>query len=315
MSRARAAAAATELETLTTRVAWSQWRAIGGSAAARGAWTPIVDPEALVLVSLFLRDREPRLREVLASWVSENAPLLSVQRLKNLRSRYPSALHQRIAEFSQEARALSRHPRWQSLGDGDDDAERAPQLPAIPRATAPALHHAAALLLRLRTAMGVGLKADVLTLALGTDGVLTVREIADALAYTLVGSRAAATDLASAGFLVESRGKPSAFAVNYSEWASLLRLPERPRWFGWHHWFTLIVDLLTWIHDPPTRALSDYAFDVKLRQLFERHPLFFRSVAHQIGGQAFLTERGDSLDVLAALVAWVQEQHVQTLGA
>src|ERR1019366_3658516 len=134
MSRAFATKSAHELAAVTTQLAWQQWRAIGGSAASKEPWHSIVDPEALILASLFLADREPRIDDIVLSWVEANAPLLSVQRLKNLQGAYPPEVRSRVAAFARRARSLARHPRWSALSR-ETDTESLPALPDVRRAT------------------------------------------------------------------------------------------------------------------------------------------------------------------------------------
>ena len=52
----------------------------------------LVDPEALVLVSLGLLDHERRLGDLLHDWGARNSDLLSVQRIKNLARDYPESV-------------------------------------------------------------------------------------------------------------------------------------------------------------------------------------------------------------------------------
>jgi hypothetical protein len=310
MSRTVAESTARELEDITTQLAWRQWRAIGGSAATNAPWRSIVDPEALVLASLFLVDREPRITEILYSWVELNADLLSVQRMKNLQKDYPPQVQERVSAFAKRARAVARHPKWRGLSD--DVAEPTfTDLPEVRRAARPEARHPTNLVLRLRLALGVGTKADVLALALGSERPLTVREMADALSYTAVGIRTAVSDLASAGFMVVAGGKPAAFTAPHNEWSQLLHLPSRPRWVAWHHWFALVIGLLASSEHAALNNLGEYATDVKIRQLIARHAHFFRSAAGELSAAAFRNERGTYPEVLQALLEWARCQERQ----
>jgi hypothetical protein len=307
MSRTVAEQSAHELEEITTHLAWRQWRAIGGSAATKEPWHSIVDPEALILASLFLVDREPRITEILFSWVELNAHLLSVQRLKNLQRDYPRQIHKRVADFAGKTRTLAKHPKWRSLSD-EPNSHSLAVLPETRRATRPQTTQPTNLLLRLRLAFGVGTKADVLALTLGSERPVTIREIADGLSYTLVGIRSAVYDLTSAGFIIPAGGKPAAFAAPHREWDLLLDLRIRPRWVAWHHWFAFVIDYITWSEKAATRQLGDYAIDVKIRELIARHALFFRHSAHELSAAAFHGEMGSYAGVLRSLIEWAQRQ-------
>ena len=69
------------------RCAWSQWSSIG-ALTHRGSQIDdeIVDVEALLLGSLGLAQREPRLRTLATDWTMENSGLLSIARIRALLS-------------------------------------------------------------------------------------------------------------------------------------------------------------------------------------------------------------------------------------
>src|SRR5690242_8778015 len=84
-------------------VAWAQWNVIGAAAASKRRATAIIDPEALVLVSLTLMDTERRLWDLMASWTTIGARLLSVRRTKNLLKVFPASTRTRIRQFARLA--------------------------------------------------------------------------------------------------------------------------------------------------------------------------------------------------------------------
>lgn len=307
MPHANVNAAVRRLEDLTTELLWRQWRAVGGSATSGAPWGSIVDLEAIILASLFLGDREPRITDILYSWVELNAPLLSAQRLKNLQKLYPEAVHARVAQFVAQARALHKHPRWQTLSDVDLAAELY-QEPKVPRAARIANNSAATLMLRLRAALGVGVKADALAVILGNGRPTTVAELSATLGYTAVGCRAALADLSRAGFVYSVGGRPAAFVAPEQEWQALLRLASRPVWVNWHHWFAMVIDIISWTEHANAKQLSDYAMDVGMRELAERHVMFFRLTAHELDAAAFRRQLGNYPASIEALVTWAQRQ-------
>ncbi len=307
MSRAFVDKTARELERLATGIVWKQWRAIGGSASATEAWHTIVDPEALILASLFFKDRETRIDDILFSWVEANATLLSVQHLKNLQKAFPEDIQERVPDFASRARILAKHPRWDALSEKADDATN-PALPKIRRAIRAPAGQASNLLLRLRLAMGVGVKADVMAVILGTVHPVTIRALADSLSYTLVGTRNAVDDLSRAGFIGTTGGKPSAYIAPRDGWQSLLGLKTRPRWVTWHHCFAFVIDYMLWCERPRTKELGDYALDVKIREIIARHDVFVRSAAIDIGTSAVQQGVGSYAAVLETLITWMQRQ-------
>src|ERR1700722_11301008 len=69
--------------------AWRQWAQIGVSATAQGADQWAVDPEALILFTIGIGRRDPRLFDEMLDWMAFNHELLSMQRLQNLAGRFP----------------------------------------------------------------------------------------------------------------------------------------------------------------------------------------------------------------------------------
>src|SRR5580698_10612832 len=69
--------------------AWRQWAQVGVSATVEGADRWAVDPEALILFTIGMGRRDPRLFDEMLDWMAFNRQLLSTQRLRNLAGRFP----------------------------------------------------------------------------------------------------------------------------------------------------------------------------------------------------------------------------------
>lgn len=307
MSHAATAKAIGALEDMAIDILWRQWRAVGGSASSRASWHAIVDPEALVLSSLFFADREPRLSDILSSWVELNAPLLSAQRLKNAQKRFPSAVTERVATFVAQARTLQKHPRWHALAS-DDDSPPTREHPDVPRATRAPRTGTATLMLRLRAALSVGVKADVLAVLLGNERPVSVRDLVDTLGYTNVGTRLAVEDLVYAGFVTSAGGRPAQYSAPQARWQALLDIDNRPTWIPWNLWFALAVDVLGWHAVATGKNVSDYALDVGFRERLEAHTTFFRLVAHELHPAADSEFVGSSIAAIEAITAWAHQR-------
>src|SRR5947207_1386611 len=115
MYREKVASAIAELREAAAHAAWTQWGAIFSFPASRRQAHAIVDPEALVLGSLALREHEPRLRGVVQLWARYESRLLSVQRIKNLGSLFPAGVRERLAEFARLAVTEGGDLRWRSV--------------------------------------------------------------------------------------------------------------------------------------------------------------------------------------------------------
>lgn len=325
---------AAELRHAVLDVAWRQWRTLGAGAVARPrARTAsraeqgtgrdlyaLVDPEALVLISLVLLEEERRLGDLLRDWGGRNSDLLSVQRMKNLEADYPEPvrglLARRLAWFATVARDAGKDLRWRSLAQGRADAEGRGHEPAREagaharvahaadgisgastksRATRARLTPSATLILRLRLGLGVGVKADLVAFLLArVEEWATVREVTDAIGYTVAAVRRAAEDLAAARLIESLDGQPASYRATYGAWAPLLGFEHRPpRWASWHERFVFATAFLHWAEVARERPLSAYAFGAHGRQLLERHrPAFERDLVAVWSEHAPVTDWG-----------------------
>jgi hypothetical protein len=262
------------LRRAATDVAWVQWRALGAHAATRVHARSLVDPEALVLISLALANEEPRLRDIVADWATLNSPLLSVQRLKNLTALSPD-VRGTVGAFARLVLTEGMDARWRSLvaagAPGPGLTRRINKL----RAREASQLDDAALWLRLRLGLGVGIKADATAFLLGTTGAwANVRTIAAATSYTVPAVRRALEDLASARLILarEDPHVPTQYGVRGEVWADMLALEAPlPAWRTWQARFAFVIAFLSWAERARRNTVSRYAFGVKGRELMSEH--------------------------------------------
>ncbi|HLM67799.1 MAG TPA: hypothetical protein VK358_09740, partial [Longimicrobium sp.] len=145
--------------------AWAQWSALTAAAVdarARRPWST-VDPEALILVSLAIRRHERRLNDVVLGLARSGTRLLSVQRMSTLVEAYSTHAQAGFHQFAWAA-AEAGDQRWAPHAErppADAQPERAKRLGPLRLMDGPGL------MLRLRTGLGVGVRADVLAYLLG----------------------------------------------------------------------------------------------------------------------------------------------------
>jgi len=260
-----------QLREATLGTLWRQWGALGAAIAGEGSARSIVDPEALVLVSLSLTEDERRLWDVLHWWVKVGAPLLSVQRIKNLAGKFPESTRAHLGAFAHLAHREGRDFRWRSL-ESSSPGKSIRSGKSLGRD--PQLHHPAALMLRLRVGLGVGVKADLVAFLLATGSVwVTVKGIAEALSYTPRAIHRAVDALVAARFIRATTGTPAAYRVDPKAWAPLLEPSGKPP--AWRYWppvLALVADLAEWAGGgaalPKTSA---YVLSSRARDLVERH--------------------------------------------
>ena len=250
--------------------AWVQWRALGVRLTASGRAHWIVDPEALVLISLALREHERRLEDVLASWARTGSGVLSVQRVKNLQSRYPRPTGERLAEFAQMAVSQGGDYRWRGMAGLTPGPRGRDRTLRDPRSKA---WDPAALMVRMRLGIGVGLSADILTFLLSRRGAwASARAIAEATDYSVYSIRRAADKMMEAG-LVEGTGrKPVEYRVDPKPWSQVLAQDgDVPPWRHWSQAYAFVADFLAQAEAGALQAPSAYLLSSRLRDLIEKH--------------------------------------------
>ncbi len=249
-----------------------QWAALGAGSPGAAVATAIVDPEALVLSSLMLRNYEPRLREPVGRFATTASGLLSVQRMKNLAAHYPASARSALSHFARLALEEGRDFRWRSLLNGSNGGVR-PERPADPGDEGVDVLHPTALVLRLRLGIGVGIKADVVARLLGGEGAwCDVRDLATATTYSERAVRRASEDLAAAGLVRVRWGIPAGYRVESESWRALLELPSPlPPWRHWASAYAFIADVLDWASEHGADVASPYRVSERADGLLREH--------------------------------------------
>lgn len=287
-------------------VARAQWSALTSSAAPAGGKRPraIVDPEALVLLSLALRGREQRLDDLVFAWARRGSALLSVQRMTSLAETFPQATRDALGEFAAEA----GDRRWRAHAGPSNEDRAAPHTGLLGpmRLTA-----GPALLLRLRAGFGVGAKADLLTFLLGLRGApASVSLMAAATAYSGRAMRTAAEEMALAGFIERMDTAPVTYVADHAAWASVLRLfrltasrtPEVPQWRYWSVVFAFLAEVDCWARQAEEEGWSPYVASSRARDLVADHARTVQLSGLRLpdpaapGGAAFLEDLAAGMD-------------------
>lgn len=258
------------LREAAAHAAWTQWAALGFGPLAAPAARAIVDPEALVLASLTLGEQKRRLDRVMRTWLGMGSRLLSTGRLANLMRDYPESLAPRVAEFAAEA---ARHgdARWTRLAErsrGFAEARAVSETRVSPLFRVPA-----ALMLRMRLAFGVGIKADALTFLIGCAGARAgMREIARSIGYADRAVRKAVEDLVAARFVDAVATSPASYTVTRKNWLPLLGTDDNatPLWRAWHSLYVVVNELVIWAERADAEGPTAYVAGSRLRDTFER---------------------------------------------
>ncbi len=255
--------------------AWTQWRSLGSLITAPKRARSLVDPEALVLASLALRDHERRLWDVLASWAVTGSKLLSVQRIKNLASLFPNRTTDRLAEFARIAFMEGGDYRWRRLA-GAESGPR-PRTQELRGASASGWDPAA-LIVRLRLGVGVGLQADIVPFLLSQKGAwASSRDIAEATGYSVYAIRRTADKMAEARFIESTANKPLEYRADRAAWRTVLGLEEDVLpWRYWYQAYAFVTDLVALAEEGDLEANTKYLLSSRLRDLAEKHEAALR---------------------------------------
>lgn len=293
------------------QVAWMQWASLGASALQQTKRSPssIIDPEALLLLSLQLEPAERRLRDFVYWWAEAGSDLLSVQRTKALLRRFPAGVEERLGGFAYWA-VEAGDKRWRRYMP-----DEAPSIQGRKRKGGrdPRLDSSSSLVLRLRAGFGVSAKADVLAYLLGVDERSASRqETAEATGYSRATVRAALHDLTRARFIQEASGRPARYFAPVRPWSVLLRFdrqqlaPDRaPRWRYWASVFAFLAHVDRWAQErSEAENESAYLLSSRARDLFERYESAFErnriQVPHPetLRGAAYLEGFEETIDML-----------------
>lgn len=232
-----------QLRTAALNAIWRQWAALGANLVSKAPAKAIIDPEALVLISLALRERERRLWDLLCWLATHHSALLSVQRMKNIAARFPDDARQRLREFTYVVQKAGEDHRWKSLPTSKPE-----QIARVSkfsrkqiRLTSPAC-----LMLRLRHGLGVGIKADLLSMLIGLRGDSgSVKRLASGTSYAVQALKRAADEMASARLIRTHGQHPTQYSADPQAWLRLLGLePPGPEWRFWHPVFAFVSETI-----------------------------------------------------------------------
>jgi hypothetical protein len=290
-----------------TEVAWRQWAALGAAISGRGGEpVSVIDPEALLLLSCAVRGSERRLDDVLSWWASAGSTLLSVQRVRTLARSYPASAMSGVTAFAQAA-LQHGDGRWRALAarDGSADALAA----RGKRSREPRLASYPALMLRLRAAFGVGVKADVLAVLITESGSdASVRRLVHATGYTPAAIRRAADEMEAARVVRATAQRPISYRVDVDAWTGLLGSPSpMSGWRFFAHLLSFLAATIEWAVAPGSD--DGYVAASTARDVFEAHRLAFDLNAIAVPypadtpGESYLGAFRATIEMLASWLA------------
>src|SRR5260221_4770417 len=247
---------------------WRQWAQAGLSANITGFDRWAIDPEAVILATIEVAGRDPRLLDEMLDWLVSNRRLLTMQRLRNLAIRFPvdQDLVRAVFAWAGESmpslqgakseRRQGRHPAGIPVFSQDVLGFVAEPDPAFaeygyirPRVSRsgksrePDARQPANFAFQLRHLFGAGSRSEVMRILLTfADGTLDAARISDEAAFAKRNVSDTLTSLA-ASRVVKARwsGNERVYRAYRNKWAELLEVGPSakymPEFVSWVHLF------------------------------------------------------------------------------
>lgn len=282
--------------------AWRQWAQVGVSANVAGDDGWATDPEALILFTLGIARRDPRLFDEVLDWIALNHRTLSLQRLRNLTARFPvdAALVAAVVAWARQsvptdilvAQDPASYTR-PTAGEKEQQAVFSPDvLGFIARADPifakhgfirpvavrsgksrePDTGHPVNFAFRLRHLFGPGSRSEVMRVLLTyRDGPLDAARIADEAAFAKRNISEALASVAAAGAVSFTwAGNERLFRARRDPWATLLGLADTPLFVSWVHLLPAALEISLWLDERSDAVESEYLVASQVRRLLDR---------------------------------------------
>lgn len=274
--------------------AWRQWAQIGVSATVAGTDRWAVDPEALILFTIGIARRDPRLFDEMLDWMAFNHELLSVQRLRNLAGRFPlpSGLIAAVTAWTRQAAPVNLAVGDQSVPAQDRESVFSPDVLAFvskqdpvfaqhgfirPPAVRTGKSHApdpdlpVNLSFRLRHLFGPGGRSEALRVLLTwPDGPLDAARIADEASFAKRNINDVLASLTASGVIKATwAGNERHFTAYRDRWTQFLDFaePGMPSFVSWVHLLPAALQIIMWLDEKAGTTESDYLIASQARSL------------------------------------------------
>ena len=290
----------TTSEQLTERLvsfAWDEWAQMGVLSAPTRVSPWAQDPEALIVFTLEIARREPRLFDEVLDWMLTNETMFSVRRLRAMcidqtdrklvaaaigwLARQGPRARLKPRREDQEAGPPDLEPLFYGggpFGEADPDFAAAGLLRAVllpsRKSVTPDLETPINFAFRLRAILGVSIRAEVVRVMLTSrPSPATAQMLARAVGYSKRNVHDALGGLASAqvltSFMVDGEQR---YAIHHDIWAALLQ--RDPTSLPVHrHWPQLLGTLrliVRWRAEQGQLRASEYMRQSSTRQLLAR---------------------------------------------
>ena len=276
---------------------WRQWSSLGGPGYSQAEETKVVDPEALLLLTLTVARHDPRLFDEVLDWLDVNGAFLNVQRLQNLMKQYD---FQAKAQLSATAEWLGRKSdyamKWKKLAFAHslDEPESlffmkdGKPFPLSSNQEQTFINHGllrgpietrgltqpfpaegmSSLLLRLRALLGVNIRCEILCL-LGSVNEIHPSAIARLIGHSPRTTQNTLSEMARSGVVqVRSHGREKIYALKPGVLDKLMRPNnEMTPWTNSAPLFRAMEILWLGVADPKRKSMDDLLLSSELRRI------------------------------------------------
>lgn len=278
--------------------AWNQWAQIGlsGEFRQRSDWA--VDPEALLVFTLQLGRREPRLFDEVHDWLLRNLDLVSIQRARNLvhddetkrlvdaatswASEHSTKVTRRQAKpvGSVDPVVLFTHQAGAPIGEPDPifaaHGFTRPLLRPSGKSSTPPRHSPVCFAFLLRDLFGVTARAEIVRVLLTARGSeLRTKDIVRLVAFGRRQVHDTLSSLASAGVIEAKQLGPrdTRYTIETERWLRLVGRERRflPGLVEWPLMFKVLRSLLIWSEGLDSEQASSYIRGSSARQFISEH--------------------------------------------
>ncbi|HUN32823.1 MAG TPA: hypothetical protein VMU95_12495 [Trebonia sp.] len=278
--------------------AWRQWAQIGVSATVEGADRWAIDPEALILFTIGIGRRDPRLFDEMLDWMAFNHELLSTQRLRNLAARFPlpSGLVAAVTAWTRQPAPVNAPASGQAGPIQGGQPVFSPDVLAFvsrpdpvfaehgfirpPAARTGKSHEPNPALpvnlsFRLRHLFGPGGRSEAMRVLLTyPDGPLDAARIADEAGFAKRNVSDVLASLTASGVIKAAwAGNERHFTAYRDRWALLLDLAgptDMPSFVSWVHLLPAALEITMWLDEKTNTAESEYLIASQARSLMNR---------------------------------------------
>jgi hypothetical protein len=277
--------------------AWRQWAQVGVSATVEGVDQWAIDPEALILFTIGIGRRDPRLFDEMLDWMAFNHELLSTQRLRNLARRFPlpPALVAAVIAWTRQTAPESLLVDQGGAVRGREPVFSPDVLAFVSRSDPVFAEHGfirppatrtgkshepdptlpVNLSFRLRHLFGPGGRSETMRVLLTCrDGALDTARIADEAGFAKRNISDVLASLTNSGVIKAAwAGNERHFTAYRERWALLLDLADpadMPSFVSWVHLLPAALEIVIWLDEKSDTAESEYLIASQARTLMNR---------------------------------------------